>query len=452
MTELRTYQQTVDYLYEGMPPSNDQAYRGEEGLARALHFFEQLGNPQDNYRSIHIAGTSGKGSVAHILSNLLAAHGQHVGTHTSPHFYNLRERFLIDGALLSEEAFIATVNSLLPEIEIMADSAYGPASFFEITNAIAFCAFSQRTVDYAVIETGLGGLLDSTNSITRADKLSIITKLGYDHTEVLGDTLDKIATQKAGIINEGSDVLALSPDVPEATAAITSTAQARNAHLELVDIATLTNNSARANAAGSKFNYRGQTLQLDDIQLGLSGLHQVENTVLALRALELLSVRDGFSLQPTAILQALATLTIPGRFEKQRLGENEVILDGAHNPQKIRALISTVSERYKDKVVATLAFKQDKDIEQIAKILAPHVSAVVASSYGVNPDDKLHAPVDPKEIQRVFEASGIRTVVEQGSPEQVLVAAQNLAGKNTPILVTGSIYFVGEIGAHLHSG
>jgi dihydrofolate synthase/folylpolyglutamate synthase len=449
--QIHNVREAQEYLYGGMPTSSGAAFKGPGGLARAHHFFSLLDNPQNAFKSVHIAGTSGKGSIAYILTNLLMAHGLVVGTHTSPHFYDIRERFLINGGLLPERIFVDIVNGLMPQIELMGHSEYGGASFFETSNAIAFQAFADAHVDYAVIETGLGGLLDSTNSIARSDKVSIIGKLGFDHTEILGHTLKEIAYQKAGIINPDSFAIALEPSDADAKAMITGVAEERHAELKFIN-PRVTVTGARTTVNGSIFDYYGEALQLQGVRLGAYGQHQIENTALALQALEYLSRRDGFTLNPSEILATLSKLKIPGRFETRSWEGRELILDGAHNPQKIAALADAL-DTYTNKknITAVVAFKQDKDIEEIARILSAHVDKVVISAYHINPDDTLHAAATPDYIQKCFEKVGIKSFVSRGSARQALHEATRNSHAGAPILVTGSIYFVGEVGAYLNS-
>lgn len=332
----------------------------------------------------------------------------------------------------------------------MSDTVYGPASFFEISNALAFNLFQERSVDYAVIETGIGGLYDSTNSISRVDKLAIITKLGYDHTEILGNTLGEIASQKAGIINDNSDVLALLPTDKNAQQTIEMTAQARHASIEFIE-PTKHYADLVHSANGTVFNYYGNDLSLTNLTLSLMGEHQVENTVIALQALEFLSKRDHFRIQPRIVLDVLAHIRIPGRFEICNYQNQKVILDGAHNPQKISALVKTLANYSENRVVAVIALKSDKELDTIAGILAEHVHTAIVSQYAINPDDKVHAPMSPELIAAKLSDKGVKVTIETTSPKQVLHKAIKAVRDNEPILITGSIYFVGEMGNYIKS-
>ena len=184
------------YLYEELGPQQGPA---GAGLVRARALFGALGDPQDRFRAVHVAGTAGKGSVSTFVASLLRAHGFRVGAHLSPHAYCLLERFQLDGGPAPAELVDAALARIRPAVEAVEQAGHGRPSFFEVTNGIAFSLFADR-VDYGVVETGLGGLLDSTNTISRADKLAVITPIGLDHQDLLGATVREIATQKAGVL------------------------------------------------------------------------------------------------------------------------------------------------------------------------------------------------------------------------------------------------------------
>lgn len=431
-------------MYQKLPPTKSAAFTGQAGISRAKAFFKILGDPQEEFKSIHIAGTSGKGSVNQILTALLVAHGKDIGSYTSPHIYDIRERFQLNGKLIDEKQFLRTVEDMRPFVDEMAAGPEGAASFFEIANGLAFRLFSRSHVDYAVIETGLGGLYDSTNSISRSDKLSIITRLGYDHTEVLGDTLAEIAAQKAGIINYNSDVIALKPDSEEALKSIKTTSEQKSARLKIFDVNDHVSHVV-SGSRGSWFDYSDNNIKLNRIKLGIAGRHQVENAAIALKALEFLSMRDGFDLQASSIQSALSNMHLPGRFELLPHCQRSLILDGAHNPQKMEALIRTLKENTNQRVTWILAFKDDKDMARICGMIAPVAKDVIVTKYGFNPDSKLSQPADPSIVVANLQKHGVKTF-EADSAKDALDKAVEETQPGEKVVVAGSIYLVGEIG------
>ena len=380
-----------------------------EGLERASAFFALLGNPQDAVRTVHVAGTAGKGSVVAFIASILRAHGFRVGAHSSPHVYSLAERFQIDGAPVSPELLLRALAAVRPAAEHMSESRYGAPSFFEATNAIAFHAFADQ-VDYSVIEAGIGGLYDSTNTISRGDKLAVITPIGLDHTDILGSTLAQIAAQKAGILPVGGRAVIARPQVNEVAAALRAEQVRRGCAVELVDVATAV---ADAVTTGG-----GTTLRLPDQSrwpLGLVGRHQAGNAHLALRAVAELAAWDGWALDERATAHGLRSVRLPGRFERRTLPDGRpVILDGAHNPIKLAALVATLHELHPGaRFPWVVAFKQDKDVAAALQIIAPAASSIVATEFhAAAGDHPAGVSVAPERVAAAAARSGITITVE----------------------------------------
>ncbi|MGY1624995.1 bifunctional folylpolyglutamate synthase/dihydrofolate synthase [Geodermatophilus sp. SYSU D00965] len=299
------------YLLEELGPQRGPA---GAGLARARALFGALGDPQDRFRAVHVAGTAGKGSVSTVVASLLRSHGFRVGAHVSPHVYSLLERFQLDGAPAAAELVDAELDRVRPAVEAVERAGHGRPSFFEVTNAVAFGLFADR-VDYGVVETGVGGLLDSTNTIARADKLAVITPIGLDHQDLLGTTLGEIAAQKAGILPWGGRAVAVRQDSPEVEDVLAAEAARRGCALRWVDPGPP---AVRAwtGAGGTELRLRGQP----PLSLGLTGRHQAGNAHLALRAVEALAARDGWALDADAVWDGLRSATLPGRFERRVIG------------------------------------------------------------------------------------------------------------------------------------
>ena len=210
---IATFDQAQDYLFAHIPKSTGRKFPGEAGLERMRTLAEVLGNPQEKYQVIHIAGTSGKGSTAAMISTMLTSHGFKIGLQVSPHLLDIRERVQINNELLSKEKFVTYLNEIAPHVEKVSRGDCGQVTYFEILVALAYYAFWKEEVVYAVMETGMGGLYDGTNIIQNPEKLAVITRIGHDHTSILGKTLPEITQQKAGIIHQGNMVITV--DQPE---------------------------------------------------------------------------------------------------------------------------------------------------------------------------------------------------------------------------------------------
>jgi dihydrofolate synthase / folylpolyglutamate synthase len=194
--KIETFEDAKQFLFERLVDGEKKLFGREQGIKRTEAWLTELGNPEERYPSIHIAGTSGKGSTSYMVSSLLLAAGASTGTITSPHVYDVRERMLLNRNYLSEEDFTQRTRSIVESIARMEKSAFGRPTYFEVLVGMAHQCFAEHKIDYGVIETGIGGRFDSTNTIQREDKLAVITRLGLDHTEILGETLEKIAWQK----------------------------------------------------------------------------------------------------------------------------------------------------------------------------------------------------------------------------------------------------------------
>jgi dihydrofolate synthase/folylpolyglutamate synthase len=327
-TEPLDYAAAVRYLYEDLTPERPLGFRSYS-TDRAGALLRRLGDPQESVPTVHVAGTAGKGSVCTFVAAILTAHGFRVGAHLSPRAYQLVERFQIDGRPVSGDVLVDELDRLRPQIESVRRTGLGRPSFFEVTNAIAFGIF-ERTADYSVIETGIGGLLDSTNVIARRDKLAVLTPIGLDHTDVLGATRPEIAAQKAGILPMGGRAVSARNDA-DVDAVIAAAASRRQTDLNFVELDAVIRD-ARVGRQGTGLRLPGQ----DELALGLQGRHQAGNAALAMQAVKLLGHRDGWGVDPSAVRAGLQQAELPGRFELRVVDGRPVILDGAHNAFKLR--------------------------------------------------------------------------------------------------------------------
>jgi dihydrofolate synthase/folylpolyglutamate synthase len=422
------------YLYEELGPQRGPA---GVGLARARALFGTLGYPQDRFRAVHVAGTAGKGSVSTFAASLLRAHGFRVGVHLSPHVYSLLERFQLDGGPAPAELVDAALARIRPAVAAVEQAGHGCPSFFEVTNAVAFGLFADR-VDYGVIETGVGGLLDSTNTISRADKLAVITPIGLDHQDLLGATLGEIAAQKAGILPFGGRAVAARPQNAEVEAVLNAEAARRGCALRWAEQGPPAVR-ARTGPNGTELRLPGRP----PLALGLTGRHQAGNARLALRAVEAIAARDGWALDADAVRQGLRSATLPGRFERRVIGGRTAVLDGAHNPMKLAALVATLHEVHPGaRFPWVLAVKQDKDLAAALRVVAPAASVVVATQFRTDGGDhRAGTSVPAGQIAVAAGECGVEAVVEE-DPASAVTRAAERAEAGLPVVVSGSFHLL----------
>lgn len=429
------------------------------GNARFEAFLERLGNPHLDIPCVHITGTNGKGSTTALVSSILRAAGYRVGSCISPHVFDIRERILIDGEMISKELFTEGVASMRPIIGQLNDTEYGQITEFEIKTALAFWAFKQAQVDIALLEVGLGGRMDATNVIT--PEVSVIVSIGLDHTDRLGPTHRDIAYEKAGIIKPGRPVVsgALHPDAIEM---ITQVAAAQNAPLYSV-LPRGTDIPVRADIgldspvqATSPFFYIPLPSPTDSavrVQYGeweialqpyLIGDYQRHNTACAVAAAVLLRAR-GYSIPDEAIERGVREARLPGRL--QVVAElPRVVLDGAHNPDAAAVLAKALPRLFKyRRLILVFGMLTPHEPQDTLKHLLPLADVVVFTKIA-NP--RTHtAQALLQSAQRWLEANPRRTLptlLATETPQQAFEQARAIADVDDLILVTGSFYLVGE--------
>lgn len=391
------------------------------GLERVTALCEALGDPQDDLRFIHVAGTNGKGSFCAMTASILRAAGYRTGLFTSPYIKVFNERMMIDGEPIAD----AELAELTAFVRPVADAMTDKPTEFELITAIAFLYFKRHHCDVVVLETGMGGRLDATNLI-RHPLLSVITGIALDHTAFLGDTVPQIAAEKAGIIKAGSPVL-WGGENAEAEAVIAAAAQEKNAPYHRVDRTSL--RVLSADLEGTHIAYGDD----DDLTLSLLGLYQPYNAATVLTAVELLK-EQGLTISPDAVREGLASVYWPGRFEvlsRQPL----VIFDGAHNAEGIAAAVESVRHYFADQKVCVLTgVLQDKDYHAIAHSLAQ----VASRAFVLTPEN-------PRALAGETYAAllkGLGVAAEAyGSIETAYAAARAAAqADGTPLLCLGSLY------------
>lgn len=388
-------------------------------LDRLRTLLNCVDNPQDRFRAVHIAGTSGKTSTAYFLRGLLEAGGAHTGMTVSPHIDTIRERVQLAGVPIAEAPFLDHLSRLLSVVEM---TELRP-TYFEILIALAFLVFSEDQVDYAVVETGLGGLLDGTNTLTRSDKICVITDIGLDHTEILGETIAEIALQKGGIIHPGNDVV-MQPQPGAAVGVVEQTATERGAR----SFAVITESGTEDALPGADL----PAFQRRNWRLAVAVYQMLANSDRRLAPLDRLHGVNPLRLQP------------PGRLEKHRLGSHLLILDGAHNPQKLRALGDSLKEDNLGRVtvVANLVNAPEHKLDDSLRELRQLGDTLIVPDFSVVQDvNKTSYPATMTATHA--RACGFRTAVTTPGVADALRYARSLKGDT--ILVTGSLYLVAQV-------
>ncbi len=424
------YRHAVDFLlertdYERWP---GYAYASRFDLRRMEDLLQRLGNPHRHGRSIHVAGSKGKGSTAAMVSAGLIAAGHKTGLYTSPHLITLRERIRVNGKPIQKRELVEVVTRMRPHVEEMdRQSIYGELTTFELLTAAAFLHFERIGVDFQVLEVGLGGRLDATNVITPA--VSVITSISLDHTEVLGDTIALIAGEKAGIIKPGIPVVS-SPQAGEAASVINEACVRRGAALITVgkDISW---KEIRSNLSGQSLSVIGLR---DSYQLTipLLGYYQLHNAVTAVAVLENLGIpRD-------SIETGLAETRWPGRLQILRR-RPLLVIDGAHSGDSVKKLREALRRHFHfNQLILIIGMSADKNMSVIVDELAPIADSVIATR-SRHPRAASSAAVAGEFYRTGVGADSTESVA------QAIKMAREIAGKRDLILATGSLFLVGEV-------
>jgi dihydrofolate synthase/folylpolyglutamate synthase len=405
---IRRYRDAVNFLnsftdYERMAST----YSPEEyNLERMRRLLAALGNPERAFLSLHIAGTKGKGSTAHLAEAVLREAGYKTGLYTSPHLVDLRERIRLDGKPIREEEFTRLMAAMEPQLRRL------KPTYFETMTAAAFLCFADQGVDYAVVEVGLGGRLDATNVLTPC--ACAITTIDYDHMEKLGKTLDLIAAEKAGILKPGVPAVS-SPQPPAARRVLLSRAPVVFPRFRVL--------SSRGNML--KFTLEGRPYALPVL-----GEHQAANAATALALVRC----SGARVSPGAVQRAFRKIRLPGRVE--RVGRRPaLIVDAAHNPVSARALSAALKRVPRRRLILVFGASADKDTGAMLRTLLPAADLTIFTK-AANP--RAAAPSD------LMKQAGRRPAVCVGSVARALALARKSAGPEDAIVVTGSFYVAGE--------
>jgi len=427
---FHTYTEAMDWLYSRLPMfSRIGAKAIKPGLDNIRALCEALGNPQSAYPTIHIAGTNGKGSSSHTLAAILQSAGYKTGLHTSPHLKKFNERVRINGIEWSDEAILDFINTHLELIERV------NPSYFEISVAMAFYAFAKEEVDVAIIETGVGGRLDSTNILSPI--LSLITNIGWDHTDILGDTLEKIASEKAGIIKQNTPVV-ISKTQPDIAFVFQNKAKEMEAPIQFAsDLVSVKILSADLQEANFGVNWKDGSREI--VSYGLTGTYQEENLPGILVAIKTLQ-NLGWSISKEAIAQGLAqvkSLTgLKGRW--QILNDTPLtIADTGHNKDGLKAVFAQLEKVKRGKLYIVFGIMADKDFTAIVPLLPKEANYIAC------------APNTPRALPSdILTGQLIQVGLYAENGGSVLEAYTIAKAKATPadtIFIGGSTFVVGEI-------
>jgi len=409
---VMTYDSAVKYIEATL------RFGSKPGLSRIRNLLESIGNPQDDLRYIHVAGTNGKGSVSKAVSSVLTKSGFKTGLFISPYVTEFCERIQINGKYISHSDLAEEVEYLKCFIEKSDDQL----TEFEIITALAFDYFKKQNCDIVVLEVGLGGRFDATN-IIKKPLVSVITLISYDHMKILGDTLPKIAYEKCGIIKDGGITVSAPNQKPEVLETIMSSCAERSNTLILPNLSSVKIIKERID--GTDINYGGT-----NIHIPLPGRHQIANFITAYETLKALS-RQGIDIPNDKIAEGMASVRFPARLEILSRSPL-VILDGAHNVNGAEALADYINRYLREKPVIIIGMLRDKEYEKAAAILAPLAKSVIT----VKPDNP-----------RALDHNQLADIVKKYCHDTIACDDHMLAFKKalelsngSPVIICGSLY------------
>lgn len=435
--QFASYAEAMDYLFTLTNYEKGFNFKPRTtpklGLERMSKLLESVGNPEKRLRAIHIAGTKGKGSTATMVANVLTAAGYRTGLYLSPHVEDVRERIQANGQWIPEAAVCEHLNRMydyLRRSEVKENGLYGP-TFFEVFTAISFMYFESERLDFAVAEVGLGGRLDATNVLSPL--VCAITPVSMDHTERLGDTLEAIAGEKAGIIKQDVPVVC-GPQQPEALRVIEQTCRERSAPLYCWG-RDFSAGKAPNDASFSIDTWAGS---FGGIRLRMIGEHQALNAATAAAVVSVLKQTGQAQWSAEQLRGGLASAFCPARVELVRQ-RPITIVDAAHNPASVQALLGTLRASFNfDRLIFVFALARDKDVSTILRLIAAEASHVVFTSMA-NP-----RALTPEELGEKMQQTGSDRFSVMPDLRQALLHAETLAGPTGLVCVCGSFYLAGD--------
>ncbi|TWF41535.1 dihydrofolate synthase/folylpolyglutamate synthase [Chitinophaga polysaccharea] len=428
---MASYKETLDYLYAQLPMfTRVGASAFKTDLHNTLALLEQLQQPQHTFKTIHVAGTNGKGSTSHMLAAIFQQAGYKTGLYTSPHLLDFRERIRINGAMVPEEFVVRFTEDMHTHITDIAPS------FFELTVAMAFQYFKQEAVDIAIIEVGLGGRLDSTNVIT--PELSLITNISYDHKNMLGDTLPEIAAEKAGIIKQGVPVV-ISETQPEVQEVFINTAQSKQAPIHFADQEWMESSSAIEGHHLNLMLMDRQQQQMRKFQLDLNGQYQEKNVMGVLSAVKLLQ-QQGWHITwehvGTALSHVKKLTGLRGRWDVIQQ-HPLTVLDVGHNEAGINEIVEQLGHVNYQQLHIVVGFVKDKEVEKVLPLFPGTAHYYFCKA-------QIPRALDEVALAEMGAAAGLQGHAYP-SAQAALQAARQHAKPDDMILVCGSFFVVAEV-------
>jgi dihydrofolate synthase / folylpolyglutamate synthase len=428
---IRTYEEAVEWIHGRL------SFGIKPGLERMKWLMERLDYPERRIKAIHIAGTNGKGSTLCYLRSILQEAGYSVGTFTSPYVEQFNERISVNGKPISDEEIVELVNVIKPLVEEVEQTDLGAPTEFEVITAMAIYYFGKVNIqDVVIFETGLGGRFDSTNVIYPL--ISVITNVGFDHTNILGDTLTEIASEKAGIIKAGIPVIT-GVEQEEALEVIFEKANSVKAKAYVLG-KDFEVKDYEATENGERFSVDTLFSKYRDLTISMLGFHQVKNAALAVMAVDYLRVYYSFIIEEEALRSGLEKAKWIGRFEK--VSDNPtIVLDGAHNEEGINSLVETVKTHYPDKKIHVIfSALSDKPLEKMIQPLADIAETITFTSF---------------DFPRAAKAEEMYKMCEHEKKafnedwKQVVSEKKKKIANEDVLLITGSLYFISEVRAML---
>ena len=424
------YDEALKYI------SNTNRFGIKLGLETISKLLELLGNPQENLNIIHVAGTNGKGSVCSFISNILIDGGFSVGLYTSPYLENFTERIRVDKKEISREEVTRIVQLIDEKISIMLKEGYSNPTEFEIVTAMAFYYYNYCKVDYVVLEVGLGGRYDATNVIS-SSLVSVIASISLDHIGVLGNSVPKIAYEKAGIIKENGSVIVYE-QLREAEEVIKDICKQKNA--EFIDVEFSSIEVVKSDVKSQVFNYTSSDFKYENIEIALIGEHQIRNSVLAINTIEYLNKNHKFNISIDNIKNGLLKTEWPGRIEV--IKEKPLfIIDGAHNLDGAKSLAKVLEKNFTGKkCILIIGMLKDKDVDSVLEVLTPYFKKVVAT-YPLS-DRSMEPELLKEKISKYVE--DVVAIEDINSAVEYAIGKSN---EDDVIIAAGSLYMIGSIRA-----
>lgn len=423
---MNTYSEAISWIHSRLKHGINL------GLARMEWLLKKMGNPEMDLKVIHVAGTNGKGSTVTFLRSILNEAGYEVGTFTSPYIETFNERISINGNSIEDEDLIKLVRIIKPLTEELEAGELGPATEFEIITAMAMYYFANiRPVDFTILEVGLGGRYDSTNTVHPL--MTIITNIGMDHINILGDSIEKIAYEKAGIIKEG---VPLFTGAKQQEAFTVIRTEAENKHAEVFQLgADFRVENHESVLDGEEFTYLSDAMHVENIKISLLGRHQTENAAIAVASLIFMKEKGQLRLNEKEIRTGLEKAYWPGRLEvlHQR---PVIILDGAHNTEGLHAFVTTMRARYEGKKIKLIfAALEDKDLSH----MLPLLNVIYADVYFTQFEFPRAALAS-----KLKEISNMQDATVEENWRALLRRMVNELDAEDILAVTGSLYFISE--------